>query len=128
MLTFAFMNQLHVLARLRVQQKIFTPHPVTHKFDIVHTEFAKVHHATWSSKQMLRQIRQNVSVVSARDSAWIDMSYSHYVHAMILQGCHLLPPNMKLKDDENNNDPNKTTISKEHRPQIQSCPSLQVCY
>ncbi|KAI7875628.1 hypothetical protein K492DRAFT_240179 [Lichtheimia hyalospora FSU 10163] len=53
------MTVLHVLARLRVQHKTFTPHPVTHKFDIVHTEFAKVHHATWSSKQMLRQIRQN---------------------------------------------------------------------
>lgn len=71
MLTLAFMNQLHVLARLRVQHKIFTPHPVTHKFDIVHTEFAKVHHATWSSKQMLRQIRQNVSVVNVMDIPWV---------------------------------------------------------
>lgn len=53
------MTVLHVLARLRVQHKMFTPDPVTHKFDIVHTEFAKVHHATWSSKQMLKQIRQN---------------------------------------------------------------------
>lgn len=64
MLTLIVMNQLHVLARLRVQHKMFTPDPVTHKFDIVHTEFAKVHHATWSSKQMLKQIRQNVNTCS----------------------------------------------------------------
>ena len=126
MLTLDFIHQLHVLARLRVQHKIFTPHPVTHKFDIVHTEFAKVHHATWSSKQMLRQIRQNVSIISTRDIAWTNAFYSHYVHALIHHGGYLLLlPSLQRKNDNKNNEHNQTI--KEHHPPIRSCQSLPVC-
>ncbi|KAI9323295.1 hypothetical protein BX666DRAFT_1885396 [Dichotomocladium elegans] len=55
------MTVLHVLARMRSAHQIYTPDPTTHKFNIVFEEYEKVHRTTWSSKQMLRQIRQNVN-------------------------------------------------------------------
>ncbi|KAI9269212.1 hypothetical protein BDA99DRAFT_503836 [Phascolomyces articulosus] len=50
---------LNVLARMKRTNQSYTLDPVSDKFTAVFEEFTKVHLATWSSKQMLRRIRQN---------------------------------------------------------------------
>ncbi|KAI7858916.1 hypothetical protein BDC45DRAFT_497891 [Circinella umbellata] len=50
---------LNVLARMKRTNKNHTIDPVSDKFVTVFEEYTKVHLATWSSKQMLRRIRQD---------------------------------------------------------------------
>ena len=46
---------------MKLTNQTHTIDPVSDKFVTVFEEYTKVHLATWSSKQMLRRIRQDVS-------------------------------------------------------------------
>ncbi|KAI8143628.1 hypothetical protein BJV82DRAFT_611177 [Fennellomyces sp. T-0311] len=52
------MTVINVLARMKRTNQTSALDPALDKFAIVYEEYTKVHVATWSSKQMLRRIRQ----------------------------------------------------------------------
>lgn len=57
-----FFLQVNVLSRLETTGRPSVIDPDTGKLDLLNSEYTRVHESSWSSKQMLRKIRQNNNV------------------------------------------------------------------
>lgn len=57
-------QKVNVLSRMRQLKESGQADGTSNILPIVSEEFAKVYRVTWSSKQMLRRIRENVSQIA----------------------------------------------------------------